>query len=179
MDDTRIGPDEPRHLEHRQVLTEFGRKHILGLEGTLFSETVHEPGRLDYMLVPRLLALAERAWAVDPKWAQQADGEHAVPLRTAAWSQFVSQIGLQVLPRLDAEHICPYRIPAPGLKRVGNSVLANEQIPGLGLHYTTDGSEPTASSPLVTGPIELTRVIRVAAVDSNGRAGRASEYDLN
>ena len=54
-DDTRVAPDDPQRLAHRQALTEAGRKHIRGLEGTLFSETVHEPTRLDYMLMPRLL----------------------------------------------------------------------------------------------------------------------------
>ena len=178
LDDTRIAADEPKHIANRQALTEFGRQHILGLEGTLFSETVHEPGRLDYMLVPRLLALAERAWAADPTWAQQPDRARAAPIRAAAWSTFVSQLGFQVLPRLDAERTVLYRIPAPGLKRVGNAVLANEQIPGLSLRYTVDGSDPTGASPLVTGPIELARTIRVAAFDRNGRAGRASEFHL-
>jgi hexosaminidase len=178
LDDIRTAPDEPRHLANRQGLTEFGRQHIRGLEGTLFSETVHEPARLDYMLMPRMVALAERAWAPDPQWTKQPDHAHAAPLRAAAWSAFVSQLGLKILPQLDAEHAVLYRIPAPGLKQVGNAVLVNQQIPGFSLHYTVDGSEPKATSPLVTGPLTHAGPIRVAAVDRNGRVGRSSQFDL-
>jgi hexosaminidase len=178
LDDTRIAPDDPRHLANRQTLTEFGRQHIRGLEGTLFSETVHEPSRLDYMLMPRMVALAERAWAPDPRWTKQPDHAHAAPLHAAAWSTFVSQLGLKVLPQLDAEHAVLYRIPAPGLKEVAGAVLVNQQIPGFSLRYTVDGSEPKATSPLVTGPITHAGPIRVAAVDRNGRVGRSSRVDL-
>jgi hexosaminidase len=82
------------------------------------------------------------------------------------------------LPRLDAEHVVLYRIPAPGLKQVAGAVLVNQQIPGFSLHYTVDGSEPKATSPVVTGPITHAGTIRVAAVDRNGRAGRSSQIDL-
>ena len=176
-DDIRVAPDNPQRLAHRVGLTEAGRRHIRGLEGTLFSETVHEASRLDYMLMPRLLALAERAWAPDPAWTQQADRARTAALHAAAWSVFVSQLGLQVLPRLDAEHAVLYRIPAPGLKRGAGGVLANEQIPGFSLHYTVNGDEPNAQSPRVTGPITATGLIRVAAFDRNGRAGRSSQLE--
>jgi hexosaminidase len=176
-DDTRVAPDDPRRLAHREALSAAGRAHIRGLEGTLFSETVHEPRRLDYMLMPRLLALAERAWAPDPAWTKQPDREHAGPLRAQAWATFVSQLGLQVLPRLDAEHAVLYRIPPPGLKRVRGAVLANEQIPGFSLRYTVDGSEPNAHSPQVSRPIATSGLVRVAAFDRNGRGGRSAQLD--
>ena len=176
-DDIRQAPDNPQPLAHRTGLTAVGLQHVRGLEGTLFTETVHEPGRMDYMLMPRLLALAERAWAADPAWAQQTDPARAKALHDAAWSLFVSQLGLQVLPRLDAEHAALYRIPPPGLERGAGGVLVNEQIPGFSLRYTVDGGEPTLQSPLVSGPISATGLIRVAAFDRNGRAGRSSQLD--
>ncbi len=178
LDDTRVASDDPTHLPHRQALTEFGRQHIRGLEGTLFSETVHEPERLDYMLMPRMVALAERAWAPDPEWTKQSDHAKAARMRSAAWSVFVNQLGLKVLPQLDAEHAVKYRIPAPGLKQVPGAVLVNQKIPGFSLHYTVDGSEPTAASPPVTGPITRPGSIRVVAADRNGRVGRSSHLDL-
>jgi hexosaminidase len=125
-----------------------------------------------------MVALAERAWAPDPEWTKQPDHAHAAPLRAAAWSTFVSQLGLKVLPQLDAEHAVLYRIPAPGLKQVDGAVLANQQIPGFSLHYTVDGSEPNATSPLVIGPLTHRGPIRVAAADRNGRVGRSSQIQL-
>jgi hexosaminidase len=177
-DDTRVAPDDPTPLPGAQALTESGRRNIRGLEGTLFTETVHDAGRLDYMLMPRLLALAERAWAADPAWARAADHQHAAPLHAAAWSQFVSQLGLEVLPRLDASDLqVRYRIPPPGLGIVDGAVVANEQIPGFALRYTADGSEPTAASPTVSAPIRAAAVIRVGAFDRNGRGGRSARID--
>ncbi|MDE2219660.1 MAG: carbohydate-binding domain-containing protein [Gammaproteobacteria bacterium] len=178
FDDIRVAPDAPARLPHMEQLTEAGRRHILGLEAPLFSETLNDPSRLDYMLMPRLLAVAERAWAPDPDWTSQADPARAARQHAEAWSAFVTKLGRDVLPRLDAElPDMHYRLPPPGLKRAGDNVLVNEQIPGLELRYTIDGSQPGAHSPLVNGPIAATGTVRVAAFDRNGRAGRAAQLD--
>jgi hexosaminidase len=175
-DDNRVRPDSPERLAGMERLNKAGKRHILGLEAPLFSETLNDTARLDYMLMPRLLAAAERAWAPDPAWTTERDPARAARLHAAAWSLFVSQLGFQVLPRLDAEMPdLHYRLPPPGLKRVGGNVLVNEQIPGLELRYTVDGSVPTRQSPLVSGPIAGRGAVRVAAFDRNGRAGRAAQ----
>jgi hexosaminidase len=44
-------------------LTDYGKRRVRGLEATLFTETVRDPARIDYLVMPRLLAVAERAWA--------------------------------------------------------------------------------------------------------------------
>ena len=46
--------------------TPQGRRQVAGLQATAFSETLRGEARLQQMLLPRLLALAERAWAADP-----------------------------------------------------------------------------------------------------------------
>jgi hexosaminidase len=153
-------------------LTEAGRKHIRGIEATLFSETIRDAERLDYLLLPRLMAVAERAWAADPAWTTERDPARAEALRRAAWSGFVNLLGQRLLPRLDLERQdVRYRIAPPGLMLEGGKVLVNHAIPGLALRYTTDGRAPTAASPLVNGPIAAKRVIRAAAFDRNGRSG--------
>jgi len=125
---------------------------------------VRELDRMDYLLMPRMLALAERAWA---------------PEQVRDWSVFANQLGKRVLPRLDAERSgISYRIAPPGLHVEHGQVLANHQLPGFALHYTLDGSVPTANSPLVTGPIPAHGLVRVAAVAQNGRVGAVSEVRL-
>ena len=42
------------------------------------------------------------------------------------------------------------------------------------MRYTTDGSEPTAASAEVRGPIAVTAVVRVAAFDTRGRKGHTA-----
>jgi hexosaminidase len=159
-------------------LTDYGQGNILGLEGTLFTETVRDRATLDYLLMPRLLALAERAWAADPAWSREGDAAKAQRLRDADWSAFANQLGKRVLPQLDAQFPgVQYRIAPPGLKRVAGQVLANHQLPGFELRYSIDGSEPTGRSPLVSGPITARGVIRVAAFSPAGRQGRSAQIE--
>jgi hexosaminidase len=159
-------------------LTDAGRMRIRGIEATLFTETVRDSGRLDYLLMPRLMAVAERAWAADPAWATEPDPARAAALHRAAWSGFVNLLGQRLLPRLDLERKdVRYRIAPPGLMLDGGKVLVNHAIPGLALRYTTDGSVPTASSRQVAGPIAAKGVIRAAAFDRNGRSGGVARID--
>ena len=177
-DFVRTTATDPTPVAGRDGLADFGRANIVGLEGQLWAETLREVERIDYLLMPRLLGLAERAWAADPAWAQATDPASATRLHVGAWSMFVNQLGKQVLPRLDSEDAgIGYRIPSPGLQLENGHVLSNVQLPGLALRYTTDGSEPTASSPLVTGAIPDRAVVRVAAFDRSGRSGRVSQID--
>ena len=151
-------------------LTEYGRENIIGIEACLWSESSREDGRLEYMLMPKLLGVAERAWAPDPDWARERDGTKAAALYQEAWSRFVNVVGKRELPRLGQEGLpLNYRIPTPGLKVVGGAVLCNLQLPGFTLRYTTDGTEPTAKSPAVEGPVAAKGVVRAAAFDRRGR----------
>ncbi|NGZ85511.1 family 20 glycosylhydrolase [Duganella sp. SAP-35] len=159
-------------------LTDYGKRRVRGLEATLFTETVRDPSRIDYLVMPRLLAVAERGWAPDPAWATEPDPAKAETLHRTAWSGFVNALGQRVLPRLDLEHSgVAYRIAPPGLMLDGDRVLVNHVLPGIALRYTTDGSAPSAASPLVTGPIRERGVIQVAAFDRNGRSGLVARIE--
>ncbi len=59
------------------------------------------PGGLEYMLLPRLLGFAERAWAKDPEWALASDTNEIRTLYADAWSSFLNVIGKRELPLLD------------------------------------------------------------------------------
>lgn len=167
---------DPARRAAQARLTEAGRRNILGIEAALFTELVRDRDLMDYMLMPRLLAMAERAWAPEPKWAREPDDARAAQLRQQDWSVFVNQLGKRVLPALDAERSgIAYRIAPPGLRVEQGSVLANHQLPGFALHYTVDGSAPSPGSPRVMGPIKASGKVRVAAVAANGRVGLVSE----
>lgn len=151
--------------------------HIKGIEATLFAETVRDDWRLGYMLMPRLLAFAERGWAPAPEWAGKSGSARDAAL-ARDWSIFATKAGTELLPALDRE--MPglfYRLPPPTLSVEDGRVIADPVLPGLTLRYTTDGSAPTALSPVVAGPIADKGVISVAAFSTNGRAGRASRIE--
>ena len=165
-------PLNPNVFVGKDRLTDYGRAHILGIQGNLWSETIGGEGRLDYMLVPKLFGLAERAWAADPAWARESNAAKSDSLFGDSWSQLVNVVGKRELPRLEREMPgLNYRIPTPGLKVQGGMVYSTLEIPGFTMRYTTDGSDPTARSPVVSGPIPLRGTVSVAAFAISGRKG--------
>jgi hexosaminidase len=171
--DSHGQPVDPKLFVGKEHLTDYGRENIVGIQGNLWSETLGGENRLERQLLPKLLGLAERAWAKDPAWATERDPAKAEALENAAWSEFVNVVAKRELPRLEREGF-EYRIPTPGLKAEGGQVLTSLELPGLTLRFTTDGSEPTVKSPAVTGPIPLRGTVRVAAFDGRGRKGNTA-----
>jgi len=173
LDSLRTGPTVADTDPAKVRLAPAARRHIRGIQATMFSEVLRSREKIEFMLMPRLLGLAERAWAADPAWATETGAAQAKALHAQAWSVFANQVGQQVLPRLDADlagaAAVGYRIPPPGLRRDGSQVQANAAWPGNVIRYTTDGSEPTATSTLVAGPIVATGAIRAAVFTPQGR----------
>jgi hexosaminidase len=170
--DRRGNPLDPAVFAGKDRLTEYGRAHVLGLQGNLWSETLGGDGRLDYMTVPKIFGLAERAWAPDPDWARERDRGKSDSLYREAWSRFVNVLGQRELPRLDREVSgLSYRIPTPGLKVEDGMVQCSLEIPGFTVRYTLDGTEPTIRSAVVRGPIPARGTVRVAAFNATGRKG--------
>lgn len=170
-----------RNLDQTKMirLTDYGKSNIVGLQGLLWSENNVNTERLEYMMLPKLLGLAERAWAAEPEWAK---GEYSVLndlYYTNAWSLFSNILGKRELPRLSYYHNgFAYRIPEVGLKSENSRVYANIQLPGLVIRYTTDGTEPNPESKIYTDPLSLKGKFRFAAFDVRGRRGRITEIEI-
>jgi hexosaminidase len=157
-DRTRMGrPLDPDTAFAGQVrLADSARSHILGLQGQLWGETLHTSDRMEYMAVPRLLSLAERAWGPQPDWATREDTEQLRAGRAEAWAAFAHRLGRRELPRLSVRHpTWAYRLPPPGAVVEGGRLKANVALPGLTVRYTTDDRRPTAGSPRYTGPVSV------------------------
>ncbi|MFL5496047.1 MAG: family 20 glycosylhydrolase [Gemmatimonadales bacterium] len=126
-------------------LTPAQAAHVLGAQGNLWTEYIPTPARAEYMMLPRMLALAEVLWS--PKEARR-------------WDRFVARLPAQ-FARLDALG-AEYRVPEPvglGEDRLVLEdrirVTMGSSVPGGMLRYTTDGSEPALSSSRYTGPVVL------------------------
>jgi hexosaminidase len=176
-------PVAPHYLAALTRLTAAGRARILGLQGQLWGENARSRARLEYLAAPRLIALAERAWAPDPGWHAIADGAARAAAIATDWNAFANRLGQCVLPRLDRAPLAyGYRLPPPGAVRAGRTVHANVALPGLALHYTLDGSEPGAASPRYTAPVRAgvdATVFKVATFDTRGRKSRTVTLDLD
>jgi len=155
-------------------LTEEGIRNIWGIQGQLWSERLLTPDRLQYMAAPKLLALAERAWAPKPAWAEVEKDSQRLSSLDREWARFASTLGQKELPRLDRLSTGPfhYRIPLPGLKVENRKIHANILYPGLTIRYSSDGSVPGPDSPAYQTPLDFNPDLVFAAFTSDGRSSR-------
>ncbi|KLV09190.1 beta-N-acetylhexosaminidase [Photobacterium aquae] len=150
-------------------------KDFYGLSAQLWSETVRTDDQFEYMVFPRVLAAAERAWhKADWERDYQPGVEYSQSTqmvdKTALqqeWARFANILGQRELAKLDAAGI-QYRVPVPGAT-VKNGVLAmNISMPGLALEYSTDSGETwkryqAENQPKVKGKVQ------VRAVSADGK----------
>jgi hexosaminidase len=139
--------------------------HILGGQGSLWTEYIPTPAQAEYMLLPRLLALSEALWS---------------PREARKWDHFTARLPLH-FTRLDALGFA-YRVPEPmGLGWDSLQlperfrVTMRSPLPGGVIRFTTDGTDPTSRSPAYSGPFDLRVTPSPATVSArlflpNGRA---------
>ncbi len=169
-------PESPQPGE--PALEPGAAARIEGIEAAVWTEWVRGPDRLDEVIMPRLLAVAERAWAPRPAWVDAQAGERRDALLHADWLRFDRQLGTQVLPYIDQRFgELRYRLPAPGALAHDGVVEANYAWPGVTLRYTRDGSRPDATSPVLESQVPAGGVLRIIAVTSNGRASPEARLD--
>lgn len=145
-------------------------KNIIGAQACVWTEFIKTPEHVEYMVFPRLAALAERLWS-------PAGAKDFVNFRMRLANEFAR------LDRYDVN----YRIPEPyGLS---DRVLANGEkfvvdlsspIPGGKIYYTQDGTEPnTNSTPYQSPLIKLAKageplLIKAIVVSPKGRQSLAA-----
>jgi len=153
---------------------------FIGMQGQLWGETVRTAEQMDYMLYPRLLALAERAWHKAPWELDYQPGRSFSGTTTfvskdtleADYAGFAQALALKELPKLDAASI-RYRISVPGASSQNGVLVMNSDFPGLPLEYSTDGANfiPYAPGTNAAG------VLAVRAKSTDGaRVGRADAF---
>ena len=170
-------PLDPAKLAEKVRLTPEGESRILGIQGHLWAENVRSRARAEYLLMPRLIAVAERAWAKDPGWTGIAEAAPRQAAMDRDWAEFANRLGQRELPRLDGFlGGILYRVPVPGAAFGDGVCQANCEAPGLALRYTLDGSDPEPHSPLYAKPVPLPRgaVFKVAGFTTSGRRSRVA-----
>ncbi|KIO78316.1 hypothetical protein TH53_04735 [Pedobacter lusitanus] len=154
-------------------LTDYGKSNILGLKAALWSEKIRNPELLEFMLLPRLIGLAERAWAKDPEWAREKDKVKSETAYQQSYADFITRVGLIEFPKLD-EGNWNYRIPPVGVKITDGTISANTEFPGFNIYYTTNGKEPSVKDRLYTGPVKEKGAIKLRAFNAKGRGGNTT-----
>jgi hexosaminidase len=140
-------------------------KHILGTQGQLWTEYIKHPRKAEYMVLPRMSALAEVAWT-SPENKNWQDFASRLP---SLFSRF-DAMGVEAARSVFEVHA---DIETLGQGTAAHHVFTLSSDTSLvDIRYTIDGSAPSASSPLYRGPFEVhgSQIIRAIAQDK--RSGK-------
>ncbi len=152
------------------------RKNIFGVQAQIWSETIKGEAMLEYYYLPRLIAFSETAWSPERKWETIENKDAREKQLTSDWNKLANILALKELPRLSALNGgCNFRVPLPGAIIKDGMLYANVEFPGLGIRYTTDGTEPTIQSQLYTQPVKVSGPVRLKSFVIGGRSSRTSE----
>ncbi|KXO13424.1 Beta-hexosaminidase [Moritella sp. JT01] len=139
-----------------------------GISGQLWSEVVRTDEQFEYMVFPRILPLAERAWhkaswELDYVKDREFKGGETTFVDTnkqqTEWIQFANIIGQRELAKIDSTGI-QYRLPVPGGKIESGKLVTNVAFPGLEVQYSTDSGSSwvTWTKPVAVTSAELRTV---------------------
>jgi len=146
-------------------------KHILGVQGNLWGESMQTPFDLNYMMFPRLFAIAEVAWT---------------PYELKDFNDFVNRTEY-AFKRLDAMKV-NY---APSMYNVTvnheGSILSSDlflklstEVNNVDVRYTLDGSDPNAKSKIYTTafPITKSTTLKAQAFSNEIAVGRITTKNI-
>jgi len=146
-------------------LTVEEQKYIVGVQSNLWSEYLTSPAKLNYMLYPRMFALAEIAWT---------------ELQNKNYNNFVLERIPHHLEKLDAQKRL-YKVPSPfGANET--ALIASKYVLDLKptikngqIFYTIDGYNPDETAELYEKPVTINipkgqyRIIKIIQINSGGR----------
>jgi hexosaminidase len=170
--------DTEKAFRGQEKLKPEAYENIVGLQGQLWSEFIKGGEMLEYFYMPKLIALAERAWTGQPEWGFMEEEKERNKALNDAWNEFANRVGKREMPRLDYLFGgFNYRLPPPGVIVENGLMHANIDFPGIPIRYTTDGTVPDLDSPLYSEPVKVKGKVRLRSFDTRGRGSRISEAD--
>lgn len=142
------------------------RRHILGLQGNLWTEHVRTEDRAAWMLFPRAAAVAELGWSPPAKRDVTGFVRALVPHlnRLEPLGLRAADSAFAVTPRVDLQSGGGIRVTLAGQT-------------DLPIHYTLDGSAPGATSPRYREPLLLQAGRRLRAATVLEARALAGGYD--
>ena len=151
------------------VLTSEQAKHIIGVQGNLWTEFVKTPEAVEFKAFPRAIALAEVAWS-------QQDRRD--------WDDFINRMDNQ-FPRLDLMGVKYSKgsfVVDFTTKNENNQnfIVLSCETKGMQIRFTLDGSDPTAKSALYTEPFEVKKstTVKAALFNKDKIAGSVKKLDF-
>lgn len=134
-------------------------KYVLGAQANLWTEFIPTVRQVEYMVLPRMLALSEAVWT--PKEDKNYDNfYHRLQNQFKAFDEK----GLNYCPGNFTVSIKPTSQDGKLF------VVLSSEIPGSKIYYTTDGSDPDATSNQYENPIPIDSSVTIkAAIIKDGK----------
>ncbi len=152
------------------VLTSDQAKHIIGVQGNVWTEYMKTSDIVEYMAFPRAIALAEVAWSQQER---------------RNWDDFINRMDNQFL-RLDnlgVKYSKGSFIADFTMKRDNshNLIVLTSETKGMEIRYTLDGSDPVPVSTLYNEPFALKKsaVVKAALFSKGKIAGSVNQREIN
>ena len=137
-------------------------KYVLGAQGNVWTEYMPTEQMVEYRVLPRMTALSEVLWSPGEARNEQDFIQRLEP--------FLEWIGLRGYN---------FHVPTPEgilpkmIFKNDTTMTLTNPWPFTRIHYTLDGSEPTAASPVYSEPLEIkdNTVVKAALYLKNGKHG--------
>ncbi|MBB6235894.1 hexosaminidase [Pedobacter sp. AK013] len=158
-----------------ETLTAEDKKHIMGVSGCVWTEHIPSVSKLQYMIFPRMFALAETAWSQESNKDYKGFAETTLPKH---------------LEKLDKAGY-NYRVPTPfaytDTTLVGKKFYFDLKVPmaGAKIYYTLSNRLPGDADHEYRGPISLDvpegkkRVLKIVVVSPSGRRSVVTNITLD
>lgn len=182
-----LSPDEPTNiggLSHYskpysydpipKELTPEQQKHIIGVQANLWTEYIETPAKVEYMVLPRMLALAEIAWSPTERKDLKNFSEQRLPLHLARFDKTETN----------------YWVPAPigqadTLYGETFNIDLKPPVTGASIYYTLDLTRPAETANLYTKDLKIIvpkgqkRILKTIVITTGGRRSVVTETVLN
>lgn len=143
---------------------------LMGIQASMWTEFCNSPEDVEYLVFPRLLALADVAWTEKG---------------TKDWPDFLTRLD-RVLPHIEAAGITY----AKSMYNIDHKVMPVKNAlqiemscirPDVEIRYTQDGTEPTATSALYKAPLTVKKStgIKAATFSKGEQMGKTLCLDLS
>lgn len=133
-------------------MTTEDAKYVLGAQANLWTEMIRKREGVEYMILPRLLALSEAVWSpkMQRNWVNfnHRLQPHLMGFEHKGWHYSRGNFKIDIKPLMTNGKI--------------SVALETENTEGV-IHYTTDGTNPTIGSPKFDKPFEINKPMTVKA----------------
>lgn len=135
-------------------LDEASSKFVLGAQANVWTEYITTTAQLEYMVLPRMLALSEVLWT---------------PKQNKNWIEFNERVKYQfdIFKQKGLNYSQGnYTVSIKPITENGKlNVALSSDIAATQIRYTTDGSQPTLNSKLYETPIEINKSLVLKAAN--------------